>query len=253
MTGICLGQVWRTFLCSVVLQVLHYLSLGSCRPLPDGEAIHLSVMLPSYPLSSTMSQGPWLPEGRLYPYHLQMVMPAMNIAVKKAQNDTLQNHEVELHVEDTRCFIDKAQLASADLYMNYRVLAFFGPACEYPNGPVGRFANHWNLPLITAGGQSSSFTAAEYARVMTNVMPPHEKLGDFVGKIFLRYGWTRAVLLYHDGNDHIRDTMFMAGSTFKVLSQVYHLNLTEQKFSEYQHPNYKDLLEKTVRPSARGG
>ena len=247
-------QLWRIFLRSVVVILLHSVCLLQSKDLNPGEDINLSVMLPAYPLPSIEGQYPWLPEGRLFPYHLQMVVPAMRIAVEKVKDRRLlPDHNITLHVNDTHCSINTAQLVSADIFIEHRVMGFFGPVCEDPVSPVGRFSAHWNVPQITTGAQATGYSVAPFDKTLTNMMPPYSKMGDFVGQVFQKYEWTRAVFLYHDGNSFIRDMMFMAGSVFAIVSRGFNMNVTNQDFNEYVPSlDYGDLLQRTVSPYARG-
>ena len=34
---------------------------------------------------------------------------------------------------------------------------FLGPVCKYALAPVARFASHWNIPILTTGGQPIAF------------------------------------------------------------------------------------------------
>ncbi|XP_041458028.1 atrial natriuretic peptide receptor 1-like [Lytechinus variegatus] len=253
MAGMHIMQLWRICFRSGLIILLHSVSFMECRELETGEDINLSVMLPAYPLPDIKGDYPWLKKGRLFPYHLQMVVPAMRIAVEKVkERQLIPNHNITLHVNDTHCSINTAQLVSADIFIEHRVMGFFGPVCEYPAGPVGRFSAHWNVPQLTAGAQASGYSGPPYDKTLTNIMPPHSKMGDFVGQIFQKYKWTRAVFLYHDGNNFIRDMMFMAGSVFGVVSRGFNMNVTNQDFDEFvDNLDYADLLQRTVTRYAR--
>lgn len=243
----------------VFLVVLLSVNPSVSRSLPPDEPINIAIMLPRYPLPSTRGSKPWLVAGRHYPYHLQMVVPAMRIALEKVKNTTLVvPNNISLIVDDTECWLNTAQFAAIDMMYIHKVMAFFGPVCEYALAPVGRFSTRWNLPLITAGGQASGYDDFDQYKLITNLRPPHRKLAHFVAALWKIYEWKRGVIVFHDGDAHIKDEVFMAGGVYDMLEKAsgggYGLNLTFQPFNEFDYSDerYVELLERDVTPYTRG-
>ena len=235
---------------------LSHFDIVSCK-LPDNgdRNIVLGAMLPTYYLDvrerpDDNTKKIWLPPGRHYPYHLQMAVPALSIAVKKAQEQILPGWNLSLQTMDSMCDSDMTQFTSADLHVDFRVHAYIGPVCEYPVKPAERFAIRWKIPLITTGAQSVNYRTSP---IITNFMPPHSHLGSFIAKFWHKYQWTRGVLLYHNNDRGAQDTFFMAGGIYSTLN-VLGLNFTHHSFDEFNYKDidYEELLLKYLVPESSG-
>lgn len=220
----------------------------SCA-VPTDRKMTWGVMLPNYFLPTVPSGNtPWLPPGRHYPYHLQMMMPALRIALEKAEDQYLQGWNITLQVEDSRCDSANTQFMAADMKVDSKVHVYIGPVCETAIVPVQRFAERWNIPLITVGAQSVNFFRAECT---TKFRSPHYYAGRILLEVWSTFGWQRGVFLYHFNDKGSQDPMFMAGATFSFLKNAG-LNLTHERFDEFSNMDYEELMERVVIPETSG-
>ena len=78
------------------------------------------------------------------------------------------------------------------------IQAFYGPCCKYALSPVGRYAQVWNVPVITPGGLTSRFNSEVDFIMLTRFIPPFEKVAEFVSSLLAKYGWWHLSFLFHD-------------------------------------------------------
>jgi hypothetical protein len=148
--------------------------------------------------------GVLLPFNYTWPFSINLVGPAINIAMEKVNNNKSYDFRMQIQtVRDTEgCGADLAlvvgPIASVEMYHIERVQVLFGPVCDYGVAPVARWTPVWDIPLITAGGQSSFLgeKKKQYRR-LTRVGNTYSKLVDFLLKTFLWFGWNNYGLLYH--------------------------------------------------------
>ncbi|XP_072174307.1 atrial natriuretic peptide receptor 3-like [Diadema setosum] len=225
----------------------------SCKMVKEGhKQLAWGVMLPTYFLPTQQGNTPnWLPPGRHYPYHLEMVVPAIRIATEKVKREYLPGRNITVQIEDTKCDLENTQFQAAEMEVKFdkKVYAYFGPVCEYPVAPVSRFAKRWNIPLITVGAQAFTY---HQARMIINFMPPHVHLGRFVYEIWEKYHWTRGVMLYHKNDKGMEDPFFMMGAVYKGLQLQGPMNFSNHGFDEFSNVDYTQILRKNVMPESRG-
>ena len=220
----------------------------SCA-VPTDRKMTWGVMLPNYFLPTVPAGNTrWLPPGRHYPYHLQMMMPALRIALEKAEDQYLQGWNITLQVEDSKCDSANTQFMAADMKVDSKVHVYIGPVCETAIVPVQRFAKRWNIPLITVGAQSVNFFGSE---CITKFMPPHYYAGRILLEVWSTFGWQRGVFLYHFNDKGSQDPLFMAGAAFSFLKNAG-LNLTHERFDEFSNMDYEELMERVVIPETSG-
>ncbi|CAB1332717.1 unnamed protein product [Coregonus sp. 'balchen'] len=137
-----------------------------------------------------------------YPWALPRVFPAILMAKENLQkkHGLLQGHSIQLlnfSTEDSTgvCAENKAQIIAVDTKLYNKPDAFFGPGCVYSVASVGRFASHWKLPLITAGGTAYGFDKGEEYKTIVRTGPSTTKLGDFANIIHAHFNWTSLVYI----------------------------------------------------------
>uniref|UniRef100_A0AAR2K2A5 Guanylate cyclase n=1 Tax=Pygocentrus nattereri TaxID=42514 RepID=A0AAR2K2A5_PYGNA len=180
-----------------------------------------------------------LPDNLKYPWASPRVLPAIRMARERIlQSDLLGGHAVNLlnfSVEDSTgsCSENKAQIIAVDTKLYHKPDAFIGPGCVYSVASVGRFASHWKLPLITAGGLAFGFDNSEEFRTVVRTGPTTTKLGDFVNSLHAEFNWTRrALMIFHDLKQDDRPHFF--------LSEGIYLNLREENMTVEAFP-YEDI------------
>lgn len=105
--------------------------------------------------------GVLLPEGPTQAgctYH--SALPAIELAIKKLQqpNGLLEQYNICVEYRDTKTTSVHGSLAAFDLYTKQPPDAIFGPIESYSLAQICRFANVWELPVISPGGLSEAFT-----------------------------------------------------------------------------------------------
>ena len=66
---------------------------------------------------------------------------------------------------------------------------FMGPVCPYVLAPVARFSGKWNIPVLTTGGQASTFRQKELYPLLTTIGGNYEQFSVFIVKLLQRYNW----------------------------------------------------------------
>ena len=145
-----------------------------------------------------------------YPWAWPRVGPALERARRtiNANPALLPGHHLVYVFENSEneegiCSESIAPLMAVDLKLAHDPWAFIGPGCSYTASPVARFANHWDVPMVTAGAPAVGFDGANLYPSITNTGPTHKKLGKFALHIFEHFGWEKHVLLMF--SDHKAD------------------------------------------------
>lgn len=181
-----------------------------------------------------------------YPYFLQMVVPAVQIALEHVKEEILPDHDLSLAVNDTKCDMQTTQILAVDHFYQYFVDVFLGPACEYNAANVERFGEHWNVPLVTAGGNSMGLDNKD---TLTRVGTPYTRLRTLVHDYAHSNKWhTIAVLVHEKGATHFQDYSFLCSGIF---FEAESFNVTPIAFNQAEEENFGDELEQ-VKSCARG-
>ncbi|KAJ3605011.1 hypothetical protein NHX12_027062 [Muraenolepis orangiensis] len=185
-----------------------------------------------------------------YPWALARVLPAILMAREDLQpkygllvgrSMNILNFSTEDPVSGV-CVESRAQVVAVDAKLYIRPDVFVGPGCVYPLASVGRFASHWKLPLITAGGPAYGFDKREEYRTIMRTGPSTTKLGEFASLLHAHFNWTtRAVVIFHDMKLDDRPHYFLSEGIF--LNLKFDLNITiEAQPYQTHHKEYKDLI-----------
>uniref|UniRef100_A0A8C5FSL1 Guanylate cyclase n=1 Tax=Gadus morhua TaxID=8049 RepID=A0A8C5FSL1_GADMO len=185
-----------------------------------------------------------------YPWALARVFPAILMAREDLQEKygllvgrsmNILNFSTEDPVAGS-CVESKAQVVAVDAKLYIRPDVFIGPGCVYPLASVGRFASHWKLPLITAGGPAYGFDKREEYRTIMRTGPSTTKLGEFASMLHSHFNWTtRAVVIFHDLRQDDRPHYFLSEGIF--LNLKFELNVTIEAQPYQAHSKeYKDLI-----------
>uniref|UniRef100_A0A8C7F647 Guanylate cyclase n=1 Tax=Oncorhynchus kisutch TaxID=8019 RepID=A0A8C7F647_ONCKI len=210
-----------------------WLSKSLCRT-NMGNNITVAVMLPD--------------NYHKYPWALPRVFPAIIMANENLQkkHGVLQGHSIQLlnfSTEDSTgvCAENKAQIIAVDTKLYNKPDAFFGPGCVYSVASVGRFASHWKLPLITAGGTAYGFVNGDEYKTIVRTGPSTTKLGDFASIIHAQFNWTsRAILIFHDVKKDDRPHYFLSEGIYIILKAE---NVTVDALPYQDSPSYyKEII-----------
>uniref|UniRef100_A0A674MJQ1 Guanylate cyclase n=1 Tax=Takifugu rubripes TaxID=31033 RepID=A0A674MJQ1_TAKRU len=185
-----------------------------------------------------------------YPWALPRVFPAILMAHEDLQSKhglllgrsiNILNYSTEDPVAGS-CAESRAQVVAVDAKLYIRPDAFFGPGCVYPLASVGRFASHWKLPLITAGGPAYGFDKREEYQTIVRSGPSTTKLGDFTNALHTHFNWTsRAVVIFHDLRQDDRPHYFLSEGIFLNLKEEMNITVEAQPYED-DYKEYKDLI-----------
>lgn len=190
-----------------------------------------------------------------YAWAWPRVAPALTRAMERVNADPwmLPGHRLVLlfngsDTQDGRCSETVAPLAAVDFKMSHNPWAFVGPGCDYAAAPVGRFTGHWHVPMVTAGAAAVAFE--EYTSI-TNMGPTYQKLGEFVVDMHRGFGWTHAMLTYHDHRNDDRLCFFPVEGSFNEMIKE-NITIHQVAFDELDGPvDYQDIMSR-IRDQARG-
>ncbi|XP_055083902.1 atrial natriuretic peptide receptor 1-like [Periophthalmus magnuspinnatus] len=140
------------------------------------------------------------------------------------------------------CSESMAPLMAVDLKLGYDPWAFIGPGCSYAASPVGLFAGHWDVPMVTAGAPAVAFYGGVYPSI-TNTGPTHKKLGRFALRLCEHFGWREHVMLvFSDNKVDDRPCYFAIEGLYTELQGI-NVTLEELVFEENKTPiNYSNIL-----------
>ncbi|XP_034091095.1 atrial natriuretic peptide receptor 2 isoform X2 [Gymnodraco acuticeps] len=200
----------------------------SCCLLPGcGGNITVAVMLPD--------------NHEKYPWALPRVLPAILMANEDlhgkhglllGRHINILNYSTEDPIKGS-CAESRAQVVAVDAKLYIRPDAFFGPGCVYPLASVGRFASHWKLPLITAGGPAYGFDKRDEYRTIVRSGPSTTKLGDFANVLHTHFNWTsRAVVIFHDLRHDDRPHYFLSEGIYLNLKEEMNITVEAQPYGD---------------------
>ncbi|XP_041667734.1 atrial natriuretic peptide receptor 2 [Cheilinus undulatus] len=204
------------------------------------------------PLSSgNITVAVMLPDNHhKYPWALPRVFPAILMAHEDlhGKHGLLLGRSINILNYSTEdplvgsCAESRAQVVAVDAKLYIRPDAFFGPGCVYPLASVGRFASHWKLPLITAGGPAYGFYKRDEYRTIVRSGPSSTKLGDFANVLHTHFNWTsRAMVIFHDLRQDDRPHYFLSEGIYLNLKDE--MNITVEAFPYEDDTKYfKDLI-----------
>ncbi|XP_035995917.1 atrial natriuretic peptide receptor 2 isoform X3 [Fundulus heteroclitus] len=185
----------------------------------------------------------------LYPWALPRVFPAILMAHEDlhgkhklllGRNINILNYSTEDPAAGC-CAESRAQVLAVDAKLYGRPDVFFGPGCVYPLASVARFASHWNLPLITAGGPAYGFDEREEYWSIVRSGPTATKMGDFTNALHTHFNWTsRAVVIYYDLKKDDRPYYFASEGIYYNLKRDMNVTVEARPYGEDQ--DYEELV-----------
>ncbi|KAJ8036199.1 Atrial natriuretic peptide receptor 1 [Holothuria leucospilota] len=206
--------------------------------------LRIGLLLPEDPLRFS---GPGATTNPRYPFFLQMVKPAIDIALETVKESILPNHSITVVSNNTYCNVDATQIVVVDHYFQYFVDVFFGPACEFAAAPVGRFTSHWNVPMLTAGGRAHGFDGFQS---MTRVGGSYTKQGKLLVDMSRKFKWQTITFMVHEEKGSYNDFSFACGGIYYQMA-VASFNVSHVTFNQNQPEDYEKILTEDVIPKAR--
>ncbi|XP_075995014.1 atrial natriuretic peptide receptor 1-like, partial [Genypterus blacodes] len=192
-----------------------------------------------------------LPESSTrYPWAWPRIGPALDRALKRVNDDPalLPDHHLAYVFKNSEnqegiCSESVAPLMAVDLKLYYDLWAFIGPGCCYTASPVGLFATHWDIPMVTAGAPAVAFVGGVYPSI-TNVGPTHKKLGKFALRICEHFGWREHVMIvFTDKKEDDRPCYFASEGLYEGLKTI-NISIQERVFQDHKPPiNYSLILD----------
>ncbi|KAH8417160.1 hypothetical protein KR222_005193, partial [Zaprionus bogoriensis] len=115
--------------------------------------------------------------------------------------------DITLISRDTFCSSTYGPLGFFEIYTQWPEMnAIFGLPCEYVLAPISRYADVWQIPLLTTGGNAGEFSKkTESYSTLTRLKGAQvNNLGNMVRAILNTYNWTRTALIYQNENAKIK-------------------------------------------------
>ncbi|EDV94937.1 GH13987 [Drosophila grimshawi] len=115
--------------------------------------------------------------------------------------------DITLIARDTFCSSTYGPLGFFEIYTQWPEMnAIFGLPCEYVLAPISRYADVWQIPLLTTGGNAGEFSKkAESYSTLTRLKGAQvNNLGNMVRALLNTYNWTRTALIYQNENAKIK-------------------------------------------------
>nr|XP_055056970.1 LOW QUALITY PROTEIN: atrial natriuretic peptide receptor 2 [Misgurnus anguillicaudatus] len=189
-----------------------------------------------------------LPDNLKYPWAMPRVLPAIRMAQEKIHTSALLRGQtinlLNFSTEDSSgsCSENVAQIIAVDTKLYNKPDAFIGPGCAYSVASVGRFASHWKLPLITAGGLAYGFDTGEEFKTIVRTGPTTTKLGDFISYLHAHFNWTsRALMIFHDLKQDDRPHYFLSEGIYITL-RGENITVDAYPYEDHQSYNYKNII-----------
>uniref|UniRef100_A0AAY4CS48 Guanylate cyclase n=1 Tax=Denticeps clupeoides TaxID=299321 RepID=A0AAY4CS48_9TELE len=190
-----------------------------------------------------------LPRNLKYAWSLPRVFPAIRMAQETlATRGLLASRGVNLlnfSAEDQGglCSEYEAQIIAVDIKLYHKPDAFFGPGCVYSVASVGRFASHWKLPLITAGGPAFGFDDGKEFKTIVRMGPTTTKIGEFVSFLHAHFNWTtRAGLLFYDLKHDDRPYYFNSEGIYNKLHEQLNVTVGARPYLEPPEEDYREIV-----------
>lgn len=154
----------------------------------NGINVTLSVLLPYHPPPSALDVCPTLrsveAEEGIIRKHMTNYAPDINLRVS---------------YHDTCCSDYDGPVKAMEIFYRNTVNILYGPCCKFTLSPVGRYAKHWKLPIVTPGGLTRAFGNRDSFPYLTRLTGSYAKLANFVkSNILDEYKWTNLGVIWHE-------------------------------------------------------
>jgi len=188
----------------------------------SGLKVKFGVILPVRPVSRTVHPCTTLPIAKAEEWLIAEDLASFNYVVNshtssrssgQGRSTSTSGISVQFEYRDSQCSDTFGPVNAMDIYYrgagcrtedddlksrSVEIQVFYGPCCKYALSPVGRYANVWNVPVITPGGLTSRFGDEVDYIMLTRFIAPFEKVAEFVSLLLAKYGWWHLSFLFHD-------------------------------------------------------
>ncbi|XP_071788533.1 atrial natriuretic peptide receptor 1-like [Asterias amurensis] len=134
-----------------------------------------------------------LGQARLYP----ALEVAQETISSRVQSGDYANFSIELQFSPTGCSgpVEVSLGVAAHFYFDDEIAALLGPACSSDMESVGDLAAALNIPILSPSGSSHELDDKGRYPTLTQLVFKSSTMADFLGRLFLLYGWNSFVLL----------------------------------------------------------
>ncbi|XP_041349917.1 atrial natriuretic peptide receptor 1-like isoform X1 [Gigantopelta aegis] len=203
-------------------------------------------------LTAEVKIGVILPLSGKYSWILPKARPAIEYAMETVMNDPnlLSGHNVTFVIKDSKCSATYGPLAAIDMYEEKSAHVFLGPSCKFAVAPIALYTSvKWDIPIISAGALVTEFQNKEQYRLLTRIMGPHAKAGEFLLKLFTRFNWDLIGMIFHDFKSEAQsersECFFTLETIFLVLQKLTYPD--EPWYTNFDETDprtdYGDILE----------
>ena len=148
--------------------------------------------------------------------------PAFDIALRKVnskfpyQQSEPFNISYEFYSTGTGCGINGMRVVekAAKLLINGDLDVIFGPMCNDETISVADLASNFNVPMFAAFGNDFELLNKNRFKTYTRMSHTRDVAANFVGQIFLRFGWKACAIVWNQDTDYykvlvdeLRDTL----------------------------------------------
>ncbi|KAH8271442.1 hypothetical protein KR018_010761, partial [Drosophila ironensis] len=138
------------------------------------------------------------------------VLPVLELGIRHIQRLGFEggtHFDIQLISRDTFCSSKYGPIGFFEIYTQWpEVNAVFGLPCEYVLAPISRYADVWQVPVLTTGGNAKEFNKkSESYSTLTRLKGAQvNNLGNVVRAILNSFNWTRTALLYQNENAKVK-------------------------------------------------
>lgn len=138
------------------------------------------------------------------------VLPVLELGIRHIQNLGFvggTHFDIQLISRDTFCSSKYGPIGFFEIYTQWpEVNAVFGLPCEYVLAPISRYADVWQVPVLTTGGNAKEFNKkSESYSTLTRLKGAQvNNLGNVVRAILNSFNWTRTALIYQNENAKVK-------------------------------------------------
>ncbi|GIY26309.1 atrial natriuretic peptide receptor 1 [Caerostris darwini] len=176
---------------------------------------------------------------------LQLNVQSLQAAVTLAVDDVNKLYpnikfNLKLKNDSKTCFNNNAGVLAAEEYYLSRVTAFIGPACSRALDPVSRMAAHWNVPIYTAGGIDTLFSAKNIFNTLTRISFSIDQVTKFLLNILKEFQWQHIAIFVDESESS--ETILRRSFSETVRDSNYQIYPIYKEFLSSSLPNYKRML-----------
>ncbi|KAH8381881.1 hypothetical protein KR009_000760 [Drosophila setifemur] len=138
------------------------------------------------------------------------VLPVLELGIRHIQRLGFVGGvhvDIQLISRDTFCSSKYGPIGFFEIYTQWpEVNAVFGLPCEYVLAPISRYADVWQVPVLTTGGNAKEFNKkSESYSTLTRLKGAQvNNLGNVVRAILNSFNWTRTALIYQNENAKVK-------------------------------------------------